>query len=84
MEKIKRTIETKKATTVVTNTETLQTKEQDYIVSGSCKSDSQILKAVEDQLSEYEIAVAVKKIVTETHKYEMNLDLFMELATVAD
>ena len=84
MEKITRTIETKKATAVVTNTATFQTKEQDYIVSGSCKSDSQILKAVKDQLSVDEIAVTVKKVVTESHKYEMTVELFMELATVAD
>ena len=84
MEKITRTIDTKKATVVVTNTATLQTATKDFIVAGSCKTDKQILKAVEKQLGEDEIAVTVKDVVTESHKYEMPLDQFVELATLAE
>ena len=84
MEKVTRTIETKKATVVVTDTATLQTISQDYVVSGSCKNDKAIIKAVEKQLSADEIAVSVKAVTTETHKYEMPVSLFMELATLAD
>lgn len=76
MEKITRSIDTKKAT--------LQTATQDFIVAGSCKNDKQILKAVEKQLGENEIAVTVKEVATESHKYEMPLDQFIELATLAD
>ena len=84
MEKITRSIDTKKATVVVTNTATLQTATQDFIVAGSCKNDKQILKAVEKQLGENEIAVTVKEVATESNKYEMPLDQFIELATLAD
>lgn len=84
MEKITRTIETKKATAVVTNTATLQTTVKDFVVSGSCKNDKQILKAVEKQLGDNEIAVSIKEAVTESHKYEMSLEQFVELATLAD
>lgn len=84
MEKITRTIETKKATAVVTNTATLQTTANDFVVSGSCKNEKQILKAVEKQLGDNEIAVSIKEVVTEAHKYEMPLDQFVELATLAD
>lgn len=84
MEKITRTIETKKATAVVTNTVTLQTAAAEFVVSGSCKNDKQILKAVEKQLGENEIAVSIKKVVTEAHKYELPLELFIELAKIAD
>ena len=84
MEKITRTIETKKATVAVTNTATLQTVIKDFIVSGSCKNYKQILKAVEKQLGEDEVAVALKDVATESHKYEMPLDQFIELATLAD
>lgn len=84
MEKITRTIESKKVTVVVTNTATLQTTAKDFVVSGSCKNDKQILKAVEKQLGETEIAVSVSNVTTESHKYEMSVELFMELATVAE
>lgn len=84
MEKITRTIETKKATVVVTDTATLQTMTQDYVVSGSCKNDKAILKAVEKQLSADEIAVSVKSVTTESHKYEMPVSQFMELATLSE
>lgn len=53
-------------------------------MSGSCKNDKQILKAVEKQLGDNEIAVSIKEVVTESHKYEMPLDQFVELATLAD
>lgn len=84
MEKITRTIETKKVTVVVTNTVTLQTTAKDFVVSGACKNDKQILKAVERQLGEPEKAVSVIDVTTEAHKYEMSVDQFMELATVAE
>lgn len=84
MEKITRTIESKKATVVVTDTATLQTRTQDYVVPGSCKNDKQILKAVKKQLCETEIAVSVTTVTTESHKYEMSVEQFMELATVAE
>lgn len=84
MEKIIRTIESKKVTIVVTDTATLQTTAQGFIVSGSCKNDKQILKAVEKHLSADEIAVSVKEVITESHKYEMPVSQFMELATLAD
>lgn len=84
MEKITRTIESKKATVVVTDTATLQTRTQDYVVPGSCKNDKQILKDVEKQLGETEIAVSVSDVTTESHKYEMSVEQFMELATVAE
>nr|DAN07086.1 MAG TPA: hypothetical protein [Caudoviricetes sp.] len=84
MEKITRTIETKKATAVVTDTATLQTRTQDYVVPGSCKNEKQILKGIEKQLGETEIAVSVKDVTTESHKYEMPLDQFVELATLAE
>ena len=74
----------KKATAVVTNTATLQTTANDFVVSGSCKNEKQILKAVEKQLGDNEIAVSIKEVVTEAHKYEMPLDQFVELATLAD
>lgn len=81
MEKITRTIEFKKVTAVVTDTATLQTRTQDFVVPGSCKK---ILKAIAKQLGETEIAVTVKDVTTESHKYEMPLDQFVELATLAD
>lgn len=84
MEKITRTIESKKVTAVVTDTVTLQTRTQDYVVPGSCMNDKQILKAIASQLPETEIAVSVKDVTTESHKYEMSVEQFMELATVAD
>ena len=84
MEKITRTIESKKVTVVITDTATLQTRTQDYVVLGSCKNDKQIINAVEKQLSADEIAVKVSAVTTESHKYEMSLDQFMELATVAE
>lgn len=84
MEKITRTIESKKATVVVTDTATLQTTTKDFVVSGACKNDKQILKAVEKQLDLTEIAVSVKGVTTESHKYEMSVEQFMELATVAE
>lgn len=84
MEKITRTIESKKVTVVVTDTATLQTRKQDYVVPGSCKNDKQIFKAIEKQLGETEIAVTVIDVTTESHKYEMPLDQFVELATLAD
>lgn len=84
MEKITRTIESKKVTAVITDTATLQTRTEDYVVPGSCKNDKQILKAVEKQLGENEIAVSIKEVVTESHKYEMPLDQFVELATLAE
>lgn len=83
MEKIKRTIETKKATVVVTNTATLKTTAKDFVVSGSCKNYKQILKAVEKQLGENEIAVSIKEVVTEANKNELPLDQFVKLAPVA-
>lgn len=84
MEKITRTIESKKVTVVVINIATLQTTAKDFVVSGSCKNDKQILKAVEKQLGETEIAVSVSNVTTESHKYEMSVEQFMELATVAE
>lgn len=84
MKKITRTIESKKATVVVTDTATLQTRTQDYVVPGSCKNDNQILNAVEKQLDETEIAVSVRDVTTESQKYEMSVEQFMELATVAE
>ena len=84
MEKITRTIESKKVTVVVTNTATLETTAKDFVVSGSCKNDKQILNAVEKQLGGTEIAVSVKDVTTESHKYEMPLDQFVELATLSD
>lgn len=84
MEKITRTIESKKVTAIVTDTATLQTRTQDYVVPGSCKNDKQIIKAIEKQLDETEIAVSVTNVKTESHKYEMNVEQFMELATVAE
>lgn len=84
MEKITRTVESKKVTAVVTDTATLQTRTQDYIVPGSCKNDKQILKAIEKQLGDTEIAVSVRDVTTESHKYEMSVEQFMELATVAE
>lgn len=84
MEKITRTIETKKATAVVTNTATLETTAKDFVVSGSCKDNKQIFKAIEKQLGDNEIAVFIKEVVTEAHKYEMPLDQFIELATLAE
>ena len=84
MEKITRTIESKKVTVVVTDTATLQTMTKDFVVSGACKNDKQILKAVEKQLDVTEVAVTVKDVTTESHKYEMSVEQFMELATVAE
>lgn len=84
MKKITRTIESKKATVIVTDTATLQTRKQDYVVPGSCKNDKQILKAVEEQLDETENAISVSDVTTESHKYEMSVEQFMELATVAE
>lgn len=84
MEKIARTIESKKVTAIVTDTATLQTRTQDYVVPGSCKNDNKIFKAIEKQLGETEIAVSIKEVVTEAHKYEMPLEQFVELATLAD
>ncbi len=84
MEKITRTIESKKVTAVVTDTVTLQTTAKDFVVSGSCKNDKQILKAVDRQLGENEIAVSIKEVATEAHKYEMPLVLFVDLATLAE
>ena len=84
MEKITRTIESKKATVVVTDTATLQTRTHDYVVPGSCKNNKQILNAVGRQLRGTEIAVSVKDVTTESHKYEMPLDQFVELATLSD
>lgn len=84
MEKITRTIESKKATAIVTDTATLQTRTQDYVVSGSCKNDKQILKAIEKQLDETEIAVSVVDVTTESHKYEMSVEQFMEIATLSE
>ena len=84
MEKITRTIESKKATAVVTDTATLQTRTQEYVVPGSCKNDKEILKAVKKQLGETEIAVSVIDVTTESHKYEMSVEQFMELATVSE
>lgn len=84
MEKITRTIETKMATVLVANTATLQITDKDFVVSGSCKNDKQIIKAVEKQLGEDEKAVSIKEVVTEAHKYEMSLDQFVELATLAE
>lgn len=81
MEKITRTIESKKVTAVVTDTVALQTRTQDYVVPGSCKK---ILTAVNEQLGENEVAVCIKEVVTESHKYEMPLDQFVELATLAE
>lgn len=84
MEKITRTIESKKVTVVVTNTATLQTRTQEFVVPGSCMNDKQILKAVNEQLGETEVAVSVTDVTTESHKYEMSVEQFMELATVAE
>lgn len=84
MKKITRTIESKKATVVVTDTATLQTRTRHYVVPGSCKNNNQILKAVEEQLGETEIAVSVRDVIPESHKYEMSVEQFMELATVAE
>ena len=84
MEKITRTIESKKVTAVVTDTATLQTRTQDYVVAGSCKNEKQILNAIEKQLGETEIAVSVREVTTESHKYEMSVEQFMELATLSD
>lgn len=82
--KITRNIEAKKVTAVVTDTGTLQTRTQDYVVPGSCKNDKQILKAIEKQLGGTEVAVSVRNVTTESHKYEMSVEQFMELATVAE
>lgn len=79
--KITRTIESKKVTAVITDTATLQTRTQDFVVPGSCKK---ILKAVNEQLGETEVAVSVTDVTTESHKYEMSVEQFMELATVAE
>lgn len=79
--KITRTIESKKVTAVITDTATLQTRTQDFVVPGSCKK---ILTAVNNQLGENEVAVSVTDVTTESHKYEMNVEQFMELATVAE
>lgn len=84
MEKITRTIETKKATVLVANTATLQITDKDFVVSGSCKNDKQIIKAVEKQLGENEAALSIKEVVTEAHKYEMPLDQFIEFAKLAE
>ena len=84
MEKITITIECKKVTAVVTDTATLQTRTQDYVVPGSCKNEKQILKAIEKQVGETEIAVRVTDLTTESHKYEMSVEQFMELAPVAE
>lgn len=81
MEKITRTIESKKVTAIVVDTVTLQTRTQDYVVPGSCKK---ILKAISKQLGETEVAVSVTNVTAEKHKYEMSVEQFMELATVAE
>lgn len=84
MEKITRTIKSKKVTAVVTDTATLETRTQDYVVPGSCKNEMQIFKAIKKQLGETEFVVSISDVRTESHKYEMSVEQFMELAAVSE
>lgn len=81
---VTRSIESIVAEVMVCNTATGLTDTREFVVSGKCKDEKAIMKEVAKQVTNDEVAVKVVKTRTETHKYGMDISLFMELAVLVN
>lgn len=81
---VTRSIESIVAEVMVCNTSTGLTSNREFVISGKCKDEKALMKEVAKQVGTDEVAVKVINTRTESHKYGMDLSLFMELAVLVD